>query len=81
MLDPVMSRTGTLACLEGELVAPNPPGLDGLRLAEAPLVPEVRLYLAQDAIVWWARMEAEVGAVLTAPFWATAWPGGQAVAR
>jgi predicted nicotinamide N-methyase len=37
--------------------------------------------LAQDAIVWWARMEADVGAVLTAPFWATAWPGGQAVAR
>jgi predicted nicotinamide N-methyase len=81
MLDPVMSRTGAVAYLEGELVAPNGPGLDGLRLVEAPLVPEVRLHLAQDAIVWWARMEAEVGAVLTAPFWATAWPGGQAVAR
>lgn len=26
-------------------------------------------------------MEAEAGAVLPAPFWATAWPGGQAVAR
>lgn len=46
-----------------------------------PLVPEVRLHLAEDAVVWWARMEAEVGAVLTAPFWATAWPGGQALAR
>jgi predicted nicotinamide N-methyase len=26
-------------------------------------------------------MEADVGTVLTAPFWATAWPGGQALAR
>lgn len=26
-------------------------------------------------------MEADAGAALTAPFWATAWPGGQALAR
>jgi predicted nicotinamide N-methyase len=76
-----MSRAGAFAYLERELVAPNGSGLDRLRLMEAPLVPEVRLHLAQDAIVWWARMEAEVGAALTAPFWATAWPGGQALAR
>ena len=81
MIDLVMSRAGTFAYLQGELLAPNGPGLDRLRLVEAPLVPEVRLHLAQDAIVWWARMEAEVGAVLTAPFWATAWAGGQALAR
>jgi predicted nicotinamide N-methyase len=56
-------------------------GLDRLRLVEAPLAPEVRLHLAEDAIVWWARMEAQTGGVLTAPFWATAWPGGQALAR
>jgi predicted nicotinamide N-methyase len=76
-----MSRAGALAYLEGELLAPDVSGLDRLRLVEAPFVPEVRLHLAEDAIVWWARMEAEAGAVLTAPFWATAWPGGQAVAR
>jgi predicted nicotinamide N-methyase len=76
-----MSRTGAVAYLEGTLVAPDASGLDRLRLVEAPLVPEVRLHLAEDAIVWWARMEAEAGAVLAAPFWATAWPGGQAVAR
>jgi len=81
MLDPVMSRTGAVAYLEGTLAAPNASGLDRLCLVEAPLVPEVRLHLAQDAIVWWARMEAEAGAALAAPFWATAWPGGQAVAR
>ncbi|GIH17415.1 class I SAM-dependent methyltransferase [Rugosimonospora africana] len=56
-------------------------GLDRLRLVEAPLVPEVRLHLAEDAIVWWARMEAETGGAMAAPFWATAWPGGQALAR
>jgi predicted nicotinamide N-methyase len=77
----VTSEAGAFAYLERELAAPYEPGLDRLHLVEAPLVPEVRLHLAQDAIVWWARMEAQVGAVLAAPFWATAWPGGQAVAR
>ena len=46
-------------------------GLDRLRLVEAPLAGEVRLHLAEDAIVWWARMEAQTGRALTAPFWAT----------
>jgi predicted nicotinamide N-methyase len=77
----MMSRTGAVAYLEDELATPNICGPDRLRLVPAPLVPEVRLHLAEDAIVWWARMEAEVGTVLTAPFWATAWPGGQALAR
>ena len=81
MLDPVMTRSGVTTYLEGALMEPDVCGLDRLRLVEAPLVPEVRLYLAEDAIVWWARMEAQTGGVLTAPFWATAWPGGQAVAR
>jgi predicted nicotinamide N-methyase len=81
MIDPVTSRASAFAYLEGELLAPNEPGLDRLCLVEAPFVPEVRLHLAQDAIVWWARMEAEVGSALAAPFWATAWPGGQALAR
>lgn len=44
-------------------------------------MPEVRLHLAEDAILWWARMEAEAGVALTAPYWASAWAGGQAVAR
>lgn len=46
-----------------------------------PLVPEIRLHLAEDAIVWWARMEAEAGTKLAAPYWASAWIGGQALAR
>jgi predicted nicotinamide N-methyase len=81
MLDPVMTRAGAIAYLEGELAAPNASGLDRLCLVQAPSVPEIRLHLAQDPIVWWARMEADAGAVLTAPFWATAWTGGQGLAR
>lgn len=56
-------------------------GLDRLRLLEVPFVPEVRLYLAQDPTVWWARMEAQAGMPLSPPFWASAWAGGRALAR
>ncbi|MEU8424929.1 50S ribosomal protein L11 methyltransferase [Micromonospora sp. NPDC048835] len=56
-------------------------GLDRLRLMPTPFVPEVRLHLAEDAIVWWARMEAAAGHTLPAPYWASAWAGGQALAR
>jgi len=56
-------------------------GLDGLHLVEVPFVPEVRLHLAQDPTVWWARMEAQAGKKLPPPFWASAWAGGRAVAR
>jgi predicted nicotinamide N-methyase len=76
------SSTGyALADLERKVLAPEATGIDRLRLVEVPLVPEVRLYLAEDAIVWWARMEAEAGVSLAAPFWASAWAGGQGVAR
>jgi predicted nicotinamide N-methyase len=37
--------------------------------------------VAQDATVWWARMQARSQAMLTPPFWASAWAGGRAVAR
>ncbi|GAB3838098.1 class I SAM-dependent methyltransferase [Dactylosporangium cerinum] len=55
--------------------------LDRLRLVEVPFVPEVRLYLAEDAIVWWARMEAQAGVKRPPPFWSSAWAGGKAIAR
>jgi predicted nicotinamide N-methyase len=63
------------------LSAPGAAGGDRLRLLPAPLVPEVRLLLAEDAILLWARLEAEAGHVLPPPFWASAWTGGQALAR
>ncbi|MGW0432754.1 class I SAM-dependent methyltransferase [Micromonospora sp. NPDC003197] len=81
------SRTASaLADLQRKVRPADPagddhPGLDQLRLGSAPAVPEIRLHLAEDAMVWWARMEAEAGEGLTPPFWATAWSGGQAIAR
>jgi predicted nicotinamide N-methyase len=76
------TQTGrALADLERKVGVPDISGLDRLRLTRVPLAPEIRLHLAEDAIVWWARMEAEAGERLVAPFWASAWAGGQAVAR
>lgn len=60
---------------------PGVTGMDQLRLTEVPLVPEVRLFLAEDAIVLWARLEAAAGRRMPPPYWASAWLGGQALAR
>jgi predicted nicotinamide N-methyase len=69
-----------LASLAGPATQDRP-GLDVLCLVPVPLVPEIRLFLAEDAIILWARMEAEAGTTLSPPFWASAWLGGQALAR
>nr|WP_243709544.1 50S ribosomal protein L11 methyltransferase [Micromonospora sp. 15K316] len=55
--------------------------IDRLLLAPVPLVPEVRTVTAEDAIVLWARLEAAAGHVLPPPYWASAWSGGQGLAR
>ncbi|MGY1692528.1 class I SAM-dependent methyltransferase [Geodermatophilus sp. SYSU D01105] len=44
-------------------------------------VPEVRLHVADDVVALWEAMEAGGGAGEAPPFWAAAWPGGQALAR
>lgn len=76
-----MSQPGqALLELERE-VATRGSGLDRLHLTDVLSVPEVHLHLAEDATVWWARMEANAEARLAPPFWASAWPGGRAVAR
>jgi predicted nicotinamide N-methyase len=47
-----------------------------------PLVPEVRLHLAHEALPIWRKTEEELEADgLPPPFWAFAWAGGQALAR
>jgi predicted nicotinamide N-methyase len=46
------------------------------------LVPEVELLVAADVVALWEAMETEHGRTSTdPPFWAAAWPGGQALAR
>ncbi|MFR9778492.1 class I SAM-dependent methyltransferase [Micromonospora sp. MS34] len=79
MLAPVRGYTA-LSDLEQEIAEPGG-GPDRLRLVATPFVPEVRLHLAEDAILWWARMEAAAGRSLPPPYWASVWAGGQALAR
>ncbi len=45
-------------------------------------VPEIRLYMANEATTLWEKTETELGEIgLPPPFWAFAWAGGQALAR
>jgi predicted nicotinamide N-methyase len=56
--------------------------LSNTRLIAPPLTPEIRLWLADEAVPIWRKTEEELGAVgLPPPFWAFAWAGGQALAR
>jgi predicted nicotinamide N-methyase len=52
------------------------------RLLPVPLVPEIMLHVADEAVPLWTKTEDELGeAGLPPPFWAFAWAGGQALAR
>lgn len=52
------------------------------RLLPVPLVPEICLHVADEAVPLWSKTEEELGeAGLPPPFWAFAWAGGQALAR
>ena len=51
-------------------------------IAAPPLVPEIRLHLATEMTpIWQATEESLAKNGLPPPFWAFAWPGGQALAR
>ncbi|MBP0465106.1 methyltransferase [Roseomonas sp. PWR1] len=51
-------------------------------VATAPLVPEIRLHLASEITpIWQASEEWLKARNIEPPFWAFAWPGGQATAR
>jgi predicted nicotinamide N-methyase len=52
------------------------------RLLPVPLVPEIRLHLAEESLPIWRKTEEELGAMnVPPPYWAFAWAGGQALAR
>lgn len=52
------------------------------RLRPVPHVPEIALWLADQAVPLWQKTEEELGEMgLPPPFWAFAWAGGQALAR
>ncbi len=51
-------------------------------IATPSLVPEIKLYLATDVTPLWHATEASLAtSQLPPPYWAFAWPGGQALAR
>jgi predicted nicotinamide N-methyase len=51
-------------------------------LLAVPLVPEVRLHLAEESLPIWQKTEEELGRMnVPPPWWAFAWAGGQALAR
>lgn len=52
------------------------------RLLTPPLVPEIRLHLAEESLPIWRKTEEELGEMnVPPPYWAFAWAGGQALAR
>ena len=64
-----MSRITSFIHANTELLAP-------------PLVPEIKLYLAEESLPIWRRTEEELGEMnVPPPFWAFPWAGGQALAR
>jgi predicted nicotinamide N-methyase len=56
--------------------------LDNTTIMTPPHVPEIRLYLADEAHDLWLKTEDELQEIgLPPPFWAFAWAGGQGLAR
>lgn len=55
---------------------------ENTRLLSPPLVPEIKLYLAEESVPIWLKSEEELGEMnVPPPYWAFAWAGGQALAR
>ena len=55
---------------------------ENTRVLVPPLVPEIKLYLAEESVPLWEKTEEELGEMnVPPPFWAFAWAGGQALAR
>jgi predicted nicotinamide N-methyase len=52
------------------------------RIRPVPLIPEISIYVADEAVPLWHKTEEQLGEDgLPPPFWAFAWAGGQALGR
>jgi len=52
------------------------------KIITPPLVPEIKLYLAEESLPIWQKTEEQLQQQnIPPPFWAFAWAGGQALAR
>ncbi len=66
----------------GIALAPERFVRDNTVVATPPLVPEIRLHLATElSPIWQASEKTLARGAVPPPFWAFAWPGGQALAR
>jgi predicted nicotinamide N-methyase len=55
---------------------------DNTELIAPSLVPEIKLHLASEVLALWHKTEEELVRIgVPPPYWAFAWPGGQALAR
>jgi len=78
---PAIEQTGTLKVVnatmkEARFILAN------TRLLAVPMVPEIRLHLAEESLPIWQKTEEELGRInVPPPWWAFAWAGGQALAR
>ena len=56
--------------------------LENTTLTHPPLVPEIKLYLAEQSLPIWQKTQDELNEDnVPPPYWAFAWAGGQALAR
>ncbi len=69
--------------MTAKLAGQHTPFIQANTILSAPsLVPELLLHLASDVIPFWQATERWLAEEnVAAPFWAFAWPGGQALAR
>ena len=64
------------------MTAPRDFILANTRLISPPLLPEIRLHLAEESLPIWEKTEEQLGEInVPPPYWAFAWAGGQALAR
>lgn len=83
---PALSADSGLICQHGTMIECPATPEEFVRansmLRSVPHVPEIQLYLADDAVTLWEETERELSQTdQPPPFWAFAWPGGQALAR
>jgi predicted nicotinamide N-methyase len=55
---------------------------ENTRILSPPLIPEIKLHLAEESVPIWLKTEEQLGEInVPPPYWAFAWAGGQALAR
>jgi predicted nicotinamide N-methyase len=68
--------------MTGTIADPGRFIIDNTGIRAVPLVPEISLHVADEAVALWQKTEEDLGRIgLPPPFWAFAWAGGQALAR